>query len=680
MTAWADNSGINCRELVLLLYRYMAIMAVLCAGHGPAGAQWTNFDRDSLELLMDPTVFDTVQLGRYQKMAGTWMLSSKMQPYMEQVDTVSRVLMKHEDEQVRRYAMASRSSYFYYMAYRAKFQRDFHTALRLFQQSLAIHPYRDHPRERAGYSNAVGILYRAAGAPDLAINELQAAIAYQIEAGDTSTRQLTKHWIPLAGAYADHGDHATAMALLDRCDTSSSLHRGRIFTERAHVADLLGNEAQAIAWLEMGDQPDSLWGNLWDRINVLSPLAMHRLRYGDANGALTTAQECVRIAIAVGDEAAECGCLTLKGKAHMALGDLRAAERDLLAALAMAEAHNYVGLSRETGDHGSLVNITGVLKELYKLQGRTADELRMTQLWVTMRDSVERMQDRETILRHQLHLELVKDSLQRAEADLLREMEHDHALKEERMRRYTIAFIALLVVLALIASVLFIHNKRRQENILAVLERARLEQEKVIAELRIRDQVGRDLHDDMGAGLSAMRLKSELAQRQLSDPAARSRLAELSELSDELMSNMHHIIWALTSDRGSLADTVAHCVNHARTYLGEHGIAVQVDQPAQWPAVDLDPQHRRNLFLVLKEALHNVVKHAQADRVHIVFAWNDGLSMSIVDNGKGSNGHAQNQRGNGLRNMRRRMEDLGGTFAIRSDGGTSITCHLPHDH
>jgi signal transduction histidine kinase len=674
------HHGAGRHVLGLRLYRGVAIIALLCGGIIPSAAQWANFDRDSLERLMDPTVFDTVQLGRYQKMAGTWMLSSKMQPYMEQVDTLTRVLMEHPDEKVRRHATASRSSYYYYQAYRHKFQRDFHTALRLFQQSLEMHPNRDQPRERAGYSNALGILYRAAGAPDLAIGELQAAIAYQIEAGDTSARQLTKHWIPLAGAHADQGDHATAMALLDRCDTAASLHRGRIFTERAHIADLLGDEAQAIAWLEKGDRPDSLWGDPWDRINVLSPLALHRLRYGDAAGALATAKECVRIAIAVGDEAAECGCLTLQGQARMAMGDLRGAESDLHTALGMAEAQNYVGISRETGDHGSLVNITGVLKELYQLQGRTADALRMTNTWVHMRDSVERMQDRESILRHQLHLDMLKDSLQRAEADLLREMEHGHALKEERTRRYAIAFVSLIVVLALTASVLFIHNKRRQEKRLAAMEHARLVQEKVIAELRIREQVGRDMHDDMGAGLSAMRLKSELAQQMLKDPEARARLAELAELSDELMGNMHHIIWALTSDRGSVADTVAHCVNHARSYLGEHEIAVQVDQPARWPAVELDPQHRRNLFLVLKEALHNVVKHAHAGRVHITFAWDDGLTMTIVDDGHGTKGQAPTHGGNGLRNMRRRMEELGGTFDMEHGRGTAITCHLPFTH
>ncbi len=643
-------------------------------------AQWANFDRDSLERLMDPTVFDTVQLGRYQKMAGTWMLSSKIQPYLEQVDTLTRVLMENGDESVRRYAMMSRSSYYYYQAYRYKFQRDFHTALRMFKKSLDMHPHRDHPRERAGYSNALGILYRAAGAPDLAIDELQSAIAYQIEAGDTSALQLTKHWIPLAGAYADRGDHEMAIALLDRCDTAASLHRGRIFTELAHIADLLGDEAQAIAWLEKGDRPDSLWSNPWDRINVLSPLALHRLRYGDATGALANAQECVRIAIAVGDEAAECGCLTLQGQARMSLGDLRGAERDLHTALAMAEEHNYVGLSRETGDHGSLVNITGVLKELYQLQGRTADALRMTQLWVHMRDSVERMQGRESILRHQLHLDMLTDSLHRAETDQLREMEHAHVLKEERTRRYAFALVAFLLVLALTGAVLFIQSKRRQEMRLAAMERAQLQQDKVIAELRIRDQVGRDLHDDMGAGLSAMRLKSELAQQVLKDPEALARLSELAELSDELMGNMHHIIWALTSDRGSVADTVAHCVNHARSYLGEHEIAVQVDQPAKWPAVELDPQHRRNIFLVLKEALHNVVKHADAARVHITFAWDDGLMLSIVDDGCGGNGQVQGRGGNGLGNMRRRIEDLGGSFTMEMGSGTSITCRLPYGH
>jgi hypothetical protein len=153
---WAYGNWTKGTTVFPWLCRCLLVLALLQGTSVPVGAQWANFDRDSVERLMDPTVFDTVQLGRYQKIAGTWMLSSKMQPYLEQVDTLTKVLMDHGDEQVRRYAMASRSSYFYYLAYRSKFQRDFRTALRMFDQSLSMHPSNHDPRVRAGLQQRRG--------------------------------------------------------------------------------------------------------------------------------------------------------------------------------------------------------------------------------------------------------------------------------------------------------------------------------------------------------------------------------------------------------------------------------------------------------------------------------------------------------------------------------------------
>jgi signal transduction histidine kinase len=94
------------------------------------------------------------------------------------------------------------------------------------------------------------------------------------------------------------------------------------------------------------------------------------------------------------------------------------------------------------------------------------------------------------------------------------------------------------------------------------------------------------------------------------------------------------------------------------------------------------------MLLVVKEALHNIVKHAHATEVLIAISCAEGLTISIVDNGNGLPRHADLGVGNGIRNMARRMEIVGGTFRVESMGtedpvedqsGTRLRFHMPVD-
>jgi signal transduction histidine kinase/ligand-binding sensor domain-containing protein len=223
----------------------------------------------------------------------------------------------------------------------------------------------------------------------------------------------------------------------------------------------------------------------------------------------------------------------------------------------------------------------------------------------------------------------------------------------------------LIVALALIMVRTYVRDKLEAQ-------RVAFEREQALLAERIR--IAGDMHDDMGAGLSALKLQGEMALRTETDPDKRRQLAHFASNAGELIASMRQIIWTLDEGQGSLEDLVAYSTNHARQYLSGHGIACVVNAAGPWPSVRLSSEQRRSIFLVIKEALHNVVKHAGATALELTFSWEAGaLHARIADNGRGLPPGADGAGGNGLQNMRRRMEGLGGSFHLDSPAGGAGT-------
>lgn len=286
-------------------------------------------------------------------------------------------------------------------------------------------------------------------------------------------------------------------------------------------------------------------------------------------------------------------------------------------------------------------------------------------------------------------LEIQAAKLQ-ADADLAlerveRERSQD-ALERVRYSRNVVLVASFLGAAILIALYLGYRSRQSARQRLADMEVLRLQQERTIAELQIREEVGRDMHDDMGAGLSALKLRSEMALRKEIDPERRQLWTFLANTAGELMVNMRQMVWTLNADQSTVEDLLVYAGNYARSYLDGHGIPLELVMPQQVTLVELSAQQRRNLLLVMKEALHNIVKHAHATQVLIAISVTpEGISISIVDNGIGLPRQADKGEGNGLRNMARRLEVIGGSFRVEhpeqeeatAPGGTSLRLHMP---
>ena len=229
----------------------------------------------------------------------------------------------------------------------------------------------------------------------------------------------------------------------------------------------------------------------------------------------------------------------------------------------------------------------------------------------------------------------------------------------------------ILVALALIAWLYMQARLRKQ--------RAVFEREQAVLQERMR--IAGDMHDDLGAGLSGLKLRSEMALRVEKDPAKRELLGSLARSAGDIITSMRQIIWTMNDDQGTLADLASYTGNHARTYCEANGLVAEVALDQQWPDVQLTSEQRRNIFLFVKEALHNVVKHAGASKVRLTMhVEGDHLSVVVADNGTGMPKGADHSIGNGLRNMHKRMRSLGGSLVHgpgESGRGTMLTAEVP---
>jgi ligand-binding sensor domain-containing protein/signal transduction histidine kinase len=204
----------------------------------------------------------------------------------------------------------------------------------------------------------------------------------------------------------------------------------------------------------------------------------------------------------------------------------------------------------------------------------------------------------------------------------------------------------------------------------------RLERQGAVAAERAR--IARDLHDEAGASLTAAATRLELAKRSVTDPVA----AQLTQAQAALMEaqwTMGEIIWSADPRHDTLTATWEYVGRLADELLEPAGVRCRLVQPEWVPRLTLSATLRHDLVLTLKEALHNVVRHAGATAVQVALGVETGqLVLTVEDDGRGLPAESASG-GNGLANMRRRVENHGGRFAVtrRGERGTRVRLEIP---
>ncbi|HEV2692174.1 MAG TPA: two-component regulator propeller domain-containing protein [Verrucomicrobiae bacterium] len=195
---------------------------------------------------------------------------------------------------------------------------------------------------------------------------------------------------------------------------------------------------------------------------------------------------------------------------------------------------------------------------------------------------------------------------------------------------------------------------------------------------RERTRIARDIHDDLGASLNLIAVLGDLAKKEKTD----ERIEKMSVTARQAVKSLDEIVWAVNPRNDTLAHLIDYAGQFATNYLRAAGIRCLLDVSEQLPACEVPTDVRHNLFLVIKEALQNIVKHSKATEVWLrVSITAKTLHVSIEDNGCGFESAAAGNDpwADGLRNMRERLEEMGGRCEIQSrlGAGTTIIVDLP---
>jgi signal transduction histidine kinase len=187
-----------------------------------------------------------------------------------------------------------------------------------------------------------------------------------------------------------------------------------------------------------------------------------------------------------------------------------------------------------------------------------------------------------------------------------------------------------------------------------------------------RARIARDIHDDLGAGLTKLVLLGEVVQNELrTDLQARGQIDQLCEKARDLSRVMDEVVWAINSRRDTLRDSASYVCKYAQAFLSSTPIRCRLDVEPEMPTMPFDLPIRRNLFLAVKEALNNAAKHSGASELFLhIHRQGEGLSVVVEDNGRGFDlAHASPER-NGLTNMAQRMKEVGGDCRVSGEPGT----------
>ena len=326
-----------------------------------------------------------------------------------------------------------------------------------------------------------------------------------------------------------------------------------------------------------------------------------------------------------------------------------------------AVASAYTAFVTEQSDENDVIkrDASHILAEAFKALKQPNEALKWTEITHQWADSVLYRQQAAASVKAAFDQEL---QLGREQA--VREREQAQVAME-RVRTQRVILLVISVLILVIAALL--------------LNRYRLKRRLQVEQLRAR--LSRDLHDDIGSTLSSISILSNVARKRAEatgDAEATASLDKISDRSQRLMRNMSDIVWSVDPQKDSLEELIMRMRGFATGVLEAKGIAFTFDLPAEVPLVALAAETKNNLYLIFKEAINNVVKHAEAKKVDVCISLENGLlRFEVKDDGRGMDPSAPTNGpgGNGLRNMRERAKEMKADFSLEtaSDRGSTVS-------
>jgi signal transduction histidine kinase len=239
-----------------------------------------------------------------------------------------------------------------------------------------------------------------------------------------------------------------------------------------------------------------------------------------------------------------------------------------------------------------------------------------------------------------------------------------------------------IILFSLLVLFLFLNFGLLYKSKLIYLQNIQLEVEKQTVLNNQRSTISADLHDDLGASLSSIHLNTAMVQTLIhkDNPKADASLTRIVKDLKMVIENMGDIIWAINPDEKAQKSISGQLKDFYFDLMDGYGIQCNyhIDQALEAQITNINA--RKNLLLIAKEAINNILKHSKSTRIDVFLKEQDNsILLEIQDNGIGMIDTEKTFSGNGLQNMKNRTEKINGAFKIKSEVGvgTTISCLVP---
>lgn len=325
-----------------------------------------------------------------------------------------------------------------------------------------------------------------------------------------------------------------------------------------------------------------------------------------------------------------------------------------------ANAEFYLLKAYKINDSLQLLNYTMDAAEQLAILYQDTHQWQKAYHWLDkaqkMDDSLHLNQQNEKIAELQTKYETAKKD---NEISLLKKDKELDLLKLEKQKVFRFSAFIVLILLVLIGT-LAIYRYRTIQRVRRLVEMEKL-----------RNNIARDLHDDMGSALSSIKLMSKVALQRVSDKSdlVKSNLEKIHENSNNILESMSDIVWAINPANDSFEKTIFRMKEFAADILEPQDIRYEFRLTDDLDSITMNLKERKDFFLFFKEAVNNAAKYSHCARVMVDLWRNDGLlTLQVSDDGVGFD-TCSNSSGNGLKNMKQRAGEMNGEFSINSEPG-----------
>jgi two-component system, NarL family, sensor kinase len=295
--------------------------------------------------------------------------------------------------------------------------------------------------------------------------------------------------------------------------------------------------------------------------------------------------------------------------------------------------------------------------------------------YVTLKDSL----TNETIGKTAAELEKKYETAKKDKALLDQQLllANNKSALQEKQKWLVVSLSAFSILLLVSLSVYRNYRNKRKlqdQKILALQKEAEVIRLKATLEgqQEERQRIAKEIHDEIGSGLTTIVFLSNSSEGD-------QKMGKIATTARVLVNQMNEIVWSMSTEQDKLEELVAYIRHNVSEMLNNLNMDYEFLIPETIPDINISGVQRRNIYLAVKEAVHNSIKHANATLITIEMDFTDGISIRVADNGNGIQQSTVRRFGNGMKSMQHRMERTGGSFVLLGERPVQVQMKIPAD-